>query len=76
MSPFARWPLPSAFGAIAAPGLRYMRGQVTAKDQRADSGSVSGITIAKSFRQEQATYELFATNNRASVSRGREAGTV
>jgi ABC-type multidrug transport system fused ATPase/permease subunit len=48
--------------------------RVTAKINAQIQESVSGIVVAKSFRQEQAIYDTFAANNRQAYSVGLRRG--
>ena len=50
--------------------------QVTARINALIQESVSGIMVAKSFRQEQATYASFATNNAQAYRVGLRRGLV
>ncbi len=72
MAPVAAW-LALRFRRIAREVTQHAR-RVTAKINAQIQESISGIMVAKAFRQEQAIYNTFATNNRQAYHVGLRRG--
>jgi ABC-type multidrug transport system fused ATPase/permease subunit len=72
MSPFAVV-IALSFRRVARRVTQHAR-RVTAKINAQIQESVSGIMVAKSFRQEQAIYDTFSANNRQAYQVGLQRG--